>query len=202
MAVYQGDERMYASYPCTYDGKGTFSFYLIYYVSEGYFAKGEERLVFESDADRTPLMAIDFDGIETTETGFKAPRLSFYVNEYVKSYKATVVSGDITSDPAALAGVRSKLIAGEAPGPYPVLTLYADHSELWSVPGGNLLLSPWHMMRKVRLATFITEGSLATRPAYMCLRQWHLIFTVRIRLRHILLTLLCCGIYRRPMCRQ
>ncbi len=137
MAVYQGDERMYASYPCTYDGKGTFSFYLIYYVSEGYFAKGEETLVFESDADRTPLMAIDFDGIETTETGFKAPRLSFYVNEYVKSYKATVVSGDIASDPAALAGVRSKLIAGEAPGPYPVLTLYSDHSELWSVPGGN-----------------------------------------------------------------
>lgn len=137
MAVYQGDERMYASYPCTYDGKGTFSFYLIYYVSEGYFARGEETLTFDSDASRTPLMAIDFDGMETTETGFKAPRLSFYVNEYVKSYKATVVPGDITSDQAAIARVRSRLIGGEAPGPYPVLTLYGDKSELWNIPGGN-----------------------------------------------------------------
>lgn len=36
MAVYQGDESLYKSYPCTYDGKGTFTFYLIYYVSDGF----------------------------------------------------------------------------------------------------------------------------------------------------------------------
>ncbi|MCM1503449.1 MAG: hypothetical protein NC115_12425 [Bacteroidales bacterium] len=137
MAVYQGDNSMYSAYPCTYDGKGTFSFYLIYYVSEGYFARGEETLVFETDADETPLMAIDFDGEETTETGFKAPRLSFYINEYVKSYKATVIPGDITADEAALERVRTMLINGEAPGPYPVLDQYSDYSELWSIPGGN-----------------------------------------------------------------
>lgn len=137
MAVYQGDDSMYKSYPCIYDGNGTFSFYLIYYVSEGYFARGEETLTFDSDADTTPLMAIEFDGEEVTDTGFKAPRLSFYMNQYVKSYRATVVSGDITSDEAALARVRSQLADGMNPGPYPVLTKYGDYSDIWSVPGGN-----------------------------------------------------------------
>lgn len=40
MAVYTGNDSAYASYPCTFDGESTFSFYLIYYVSSGYFARG------------------------------------------------------------------------------------------------------------------------------------------------------------------
>lgn len=137
MAVYQGDESLYKSYPCTYDGKGTFSFYLIYYVSEGYFARGNETLVFESEEDRTPLMAIEYDGAEISETGIKAPRLSFYVNEYVKSYKATIVRGDITDDKNAISRVRNQLVNGNMPGSYPVLVKYDDYSDIWSVPGGN-----------------------------------------------------------------
>lgn len=137
MAEYTGSKTAYSSYPCTYDGKGTFSFYLIYYVSAGYFAQGNETLAFDGSEDRTPLMEIAFDGIETTETGFKAPRLSFYKNEYTRFYKATVVSGDITGDAGRQNEVRRMLAEDKRPGTAPVLTLYDDSSELWNVGAGN-----------------------------------------------------------------
>ncbi len=88
MAEYTGNKAAYSSYPCTYDGKGTFSFYLIYYVSAGYFAQGNETLTFDGNEDKTPVVEISFDGIEATETGFKAPRISFYKNEYARVNKA------------------------------------------------------------------------------------------------------------------
>ena len=97
MAVYTGNDSAYASYPCTFDGESTFSFYLIYYVSSGYFAQGTEKLVFDTDIDTTPVVEIAFEGIETTSTGFKAPKLHFSPNEYTKYYKAAVVAGDITA---------------------------------------------------------------------------------------------------------
>ena len=68
MAVYTGNDSAYASYPCTFDGESTFSFYLIYYVSSGYFAQGTEKLVFDTDIDTTPVVEIAFEGIETTST--------------------------------------------------------------------------------------------------------------------------------------
>ena len=137
MAEYTGSKAAYSSYPCTYDGKGTFSFYLIYYVSVGYFAQGNETLTFDGNEDKTPTVEITFDGIETTETGFKAPRLSFYKNEYAKFYKATVVNGDITGDTVRQEEVKKMLSEDKTPGSAPVLTLYDDSSELWNVGSGN-----------------------------------------------------------------
>ena len=137
MAVYTGNSAAYSSYPCTYDGKGNFSFYLIYYVSAGYFAQGTETLTFDGSEDKTPEVAISFDGIETTETGFKAPRLSFSKNDYTKFYKATVVAGDITGDAARQEQVRTMLMADQKPGTVPVVTLYDDYSDLWNVAAGN-----------------------------------------------------------------
>lgn len=137
MAEYSGNKEMYASYPCTYDGDGTFSFYLIYYVSAGYFAQGSETLTFDGSEDKTPVVEIEFDGIETTETGFKAPRLSFYKNENTRFYKATVVSGDITSDSARQEEIKKMLAEDKKPGTVPVITLYEDSSELWNVNAGN-----------------------------------------------------------------
>lgn len=137
MAEYTGSKAAYSSYPCTYDGKGTFSFYLIYYVSAGYFAQGSETLTFDGNEDKTPVVEIEFDGIETTETGFKAPRLSFYKNEYARFYKATVVSGDITEDTARQEEIKKLLSEDKKPGSAPVLTLYDDSSELWNVGSGN-----------------------------------------------------------------
>ncbi len=70
-------------------------------------------------------MEISFDGI-VTETGFKAPRLSFSKNEYTRFYKATVVSGDITEDTARQEEIRKALEADKKPGSAPVVTLYDD----------------------------------------------------------------------------
>ncbi len=137
MAVYTGNDAAYSSYPCTFDGKDTFSFYLIYYVSAGYFAQGNETLTFDGEEDRTPVVEISFDGIETSETGFKAPRISFYKNDFTKFYKATVVSGDLTTDSAAQEEVKRILSEDGRPGSAPVLTLYEDSSELWNVGTGN-----------------------------------------------------------------
>lgn len=137
MAEYTGNKAAYSSYPCTYDGKGTFSFYLIYYVSAGYFAQGAETLTFDGSEDKTPVVEISFDGMVTTETGFKAPRLSFYKNDYVKFYKATVVSGDITENETRMEEVEKLLAEDKNPGIVPVLTLYDDSSELWNVAAGN-----------------------------------------------------------------
>lgn len=137
MAEYTGSKSAYSSYPCTYDGKGTFSFYLIYYVSAGYFAQGNETLTFDGNEDKTPVVEIEFDGIETTETGLKAPRLSFYKNEYARFFKATVVSGDITGDTGRQEEVKKLLSEDKKPGNAPVLTLYDDSSELWNVESGN-----------------------------------------------------------------
>ncbi len=137
MAVYTGNDAAYSSYPCTFDGKDTFSFYLIYYVSSGYFAQGAETLTFDGEEDRTPVVEISFDGIETSETGFKAPRLSFYKNDFTKFYKATVVSGDITADASRQEEIRKILSEDGRPGSAPVLTLYEDSSELWNVGAGN-----------------------------------------------------------------
>lgn len=137
MAEYTGDKSAYSSYPCTYDGKGNFSFYLIYFVSSGYFARGNETLAFNGNEDKTPVVEISFDGIETTETGFKSPRLSFSKNNYTKFYKATIVSGDITGDTAKQNEVRKALESGNKPGSAPVVTLYEDSSELWNIGAGN-----------------------------------------------------------------
>ncbi len=137
MAVYTGNKSAYSSYPCTYDGESTFSFYLIYYVSAGYFAQGTETLTFDGATDTTPVVEISFDGIETTETGFKAPKVSFYKNDYTKFYKATIVSGDITGDASRQNEIKKMLADDIKPGSAPVLTLYDDSSEMWNVGAGN-----------------------------------------------------------------
>ena len=137
MAVYTGNDSAYASYPCTFDGESTFSFYLIYYVSSGYFAQGTEKLVFDTDIDTTPVVEIAFEGIETTSTGFKAPKLHFSPNEYTKYYKAAVVAGDITADAERQQEVRRQLIDDKLEAVTPVVTLLADDASVWNVPSGN-----------------------------------------------------------------
>ncbi len=137
MAVYTGSDAAYASYPCTFDGKDTFSFYLIYYVSAGYFAMGEEQLVFDSDPDTTPVVDIAFDGIQNTETGFRAPQLTFTPNDYTKYYKAAVVAGDLTTDALLQEQVRQQLIEDKLEAVTPVITYYEANQSIWNVPKGN-----------------------------------------------------------------
>lgn len=137
MAVYTGNDAAYSSYPCTFDGKDTFSFYLIYYVSTGYFAQGTEKLVFDTDIDTTPVVKISFKGIETTSTGFQAPKLAFSPNEYARSYKAAVVAGDITADKDAQEQVRQQIIDEKLEAVTPVVTLHKADESVWNVPKGS-----------------------------------------------------------------
>lgn len=137
MAVYTGNDSAYASYPCTFDGKNSFSFYLIYYVSGGYFAQGRETLVFDSEADTTPVVGIEYLGIESTPTGFKSAKLRFSPNSYARTYKATVVEGDITGDEKRQEEVRRQLIDGTFEGPVPVMTLDSEDESVWNVPRGS-----------------------------------------------------------------
>ena len=137
MAVYRNDDSYYASYPCTFDGKDTFTFYLIYYVSGGYFAQGTEKLVFDSEPDTTPVVDIEYLGIETTPTGFKSAKLYFSPNSYARTYKATVVEGDITADKTRRDEVRQQLIDDTYEGPVPVMTLIGEDESVWNVPKGS-----------------------------------------------------------------
>lgn len=137
MAVYTGNDAAYGSYPCTFDGTSEFSFYLIYYVSAGYFGQGRERLVFDIDPDTTPIVDIEFRGIETSATGIRAPKLFFSPNSYARSYKATVVAGDITSNVQRQEEVRQQLIDDQLESVTPVVTLFAEDESTWNVPKGN-----------------------------------------------------------------
>lgn len=82
-------------------------------------------------------MEIAFEGIETTSTGFKAPKLHFSPNEYTKYYKAAVVAGDITADAERQQEVRRQLIDDKLEAVTPVVTLLADDASVWNVPSGN-----------------------------------------------------------------
>ena len=137
MAVYTGNKNAYASYPCTYDGKGKFTFNLIYFVTGGYFAKGEETLTFDGEEDRTATVKIVYEGIARTETGFAAPKFTFIPGEYTKQYKVAFVAGNITEDKSTLGSVRTALIAGREAGIMEPRTFYAENTDLWNIPKGN-----------------------------------------------------------------
>lgn len=138
MAVYTKNPAAYSSYPCTYDGKSTFSFYLIYFVEEGYFAQGEETLIFEGNEDRSPVVEITFEGMAMSETGFKAPQLKFSPNAYTKFYKATVVEGDITGNRRLQEEIKTKLLEDKPlDSKVPVVTYFQENSQMWNVRSGN-----------------------------------------------------------------
>ena len=137
MAVYTGNKAAYNSYPCTYDGKGKFTFNLIYFVTGGYFAKGEETLTFDGEEDTTATVKIVFEGIANTETGFAAPKFTFIPGEYTKQYKVAFVEGNIVGDKNALKTVRGALIADREVGVIKPRTFYAENTDIWNIPQGN-----------------------------------------------------------------
>ena len=137
MAVYMGNKNAYSTYPCTYDGKGKFTFNLIYFVTGGYFAKGEETLTFDGEEDTTASVKIVFEGIATTDTGFAAPKFTFVPNEYTKQYKVAFINGNITEDKATLKTVRGALISDMEVGVIKPQTFFAENTDLWNIPQGS-----------------------------------------------------------------
>ena len=136
MAVYMGNKNAYASYPCTYDGKGKFTFNLIYFVTGGYFAKGEETLTFDAEVDSTATVKIVYDGIAHTETGFSAPKFTFIPDEFTKQYKVAFVEGDITSNKSTLKSVRNSLMLDLEVGAVKPRTFHEENTDVWNIPQG------------------------------------------------------------------
>ena len=137
MAVYTNNKNAYDTYPCTYDGKGKFTFNLIYFVTEGFFAKGEETLTFDGEVDKTATVKIIYEGIANTETGFAAPKFTFVPGEFTKQYKVAFVEGDITSDKARLKAVRNMLATDKEVGVITPRMLHGENTDLWNIPQGN-----------------------------------------------------------------
>ena len=62
IAQYLGDEAYYDRFPCTFDGKQTFTLNLVYYVTDGMFGYGPEKIVFAGDHDNDPCCRGDLRG--------------------------------------------------------------------------------------------------------------------------------------------
>lgn len=104
IAQYLGDESYYGSYPCYFDGKQTYTLNLIYYVSDGIFTFGEEKIIFAGDNDNAPVVWAEYKG---------NGRFLFSFNEYAVNCKAAVVAGDITSDEKIVQETVRQICLGE-----------------------------------------------------------------------------------------
>lgn len=135
-AEYYGDKSYYNSYPCSFDGKNTYTFNVIYFVKEGIFARGPETFVLDNSDKVLPEIYINYDGVGKTENGFSYPKLSFQMNEGTRYYLATIVKGDATADESRLESIRNSMISGKEPDTYPVNTFYGDNDDVWNITKG------------------------------------------------------------------
>ncbi|MCM1503149.1 MAG: hypothetical protein NC115_10880 [Bacteroidales bacterium] len=105
IAQYLGDDNMYAQYPCTFDGKQTFVLNLVYYVTDGIYTFGPERLVFAGDHDSDPAVAAEYNGDGT---------FAFSFNRFTSYCRAIAVDGDLTGDKDKLADLYKAICLGTA----------------------------------------------------------------------------------------
>ncbi len=125
LAQYLGEDSLYSSYPCTWDGERTFTMTLIYYIPDGgYFAYGEEKIVFAGDHDSDPVLksaVYEGDG-----------RFTFEFNDYTASCKAVVVGGDIASDEEKVDEVYKKICLGTAED----VRTFTETTQTWTPEAG------------------------------------------------------------------
>ena len=109
LAQYLGDDSYYSSFPCTWDGDRTFTMTLIYYIPDGgYYAYGEETIVFAGDHDTDPVIeSASYEG---------EGRFKFAFNDYVSLCKAVVVEGDISGNSSRISSIVSGICLGTAEG--------------------------------------------------------------------------------------
>ena len=121
LAQYLGEDSLYSSYPCTWDGDRTFTLTLIYYVPDGgYFGYGEEKIVFAGDHDTDPVLkSVVYEG---------EGRFTFEFNDYVESCRAVVVSGDIASDSEKVDEIYRQICLGTAEG----VRTFTETTQTWT----------------------------------------------------------------------
>lgn len=104
IAQYLGDDSYYSNFPCYYDGEQTLVLNLVYYVKDGIFNYGEERLIFAGSNDFKPLVQA-----KHIESG----RFLFQSNDYTASCRCLIVSGDISQDQQQLDLLYKEICLGE-----------------------------------------------------------------------------------------
>lgn len=132
IAQYLGDEAYYDRFPCTFDGKQTFTLNLVYYVTDGMFGYGSEKIVFAGDHDNDPVVAATYEG---------DGKFSFEFNSFTSSCKAVVVEGDVTGDTAELNKVYKQICLGQRDD----IRTFSDNTQQWtpSVPSNTLIAVPF-----------------------------------------------------------
>lgn len=132
IAQYLGDEASYDRFPCTFDGKQTFTLNLVYYVTDGMFGYGPEKIVFAGDHDNDPVVAATYEG---------DGKFSFEFNSFTSSCKAVVVEGDVTGDTAELSKVYKQICLGQRDD----IRTFSENTQQWtpSVPSNTLIAVPF-----------------------------------------------------------
>lgn len=132
IAQYVGDDSVYGSFPCTFDGKQTFTLNLVYYVSDGMFGYGPEKIVFSGDHDNDPSVDVTYDG---------DGKFSFEFNSFAVSCKALVIERDITEDDVELDRIYKQICLGQRDD----VRTFSDASQSWtpSAPSNTLIAVPF-----------------------------------------------------------
>ena len=155
IAQYLGDEASYDRFPCTFDGKQTFTLNLVYYVTDGMFGYGPEKIVFAGDHDNDPVVAATYEG---------DGKFSFEFNSFTSSCKAVVVEGDVTGDTAELNKVYKQICLGQRDD----IRTFSENTQQWtpSVPSNTLIAVPFDAEGKpgertaIRF-TYAPDGTIA-----------------------------------------
>lgn len=132
IAQYVGDDSVYSSFPCTFDGKQTFTLNLVYYVSDGMFGYGPEKIVFSGDHDNDPAVEVTYEG---------DGKFSFEFNSFAVSCKALVIEKDITEDEVELDRIYKQICLGQRED----VRAFSDASQSWtpSAPSNTLIAVPF-----------------------------------------------------------
>lgn len=137
IAQYLGDEAYYDRFPCTFDGKQTFTLNLVYYVTDGMFGYGPEKIVFAGDHDNDPVVAATYEG---------DGKFSFEFNSFTSSCRAVVVEGDITGDSEELNKVYKQICLGQRDD----IRTFSDNIQEWtpSSPSNTMIVVPFDVEGK------------------------------------------------------
>lgn len=161
IAQYLGNSSLYSSYPCTWDGKKTFTLNLIYYGSTGYYGLGTEKIVFADDHDTDPAVTATYKGAGVFE---------FEYNAYVNVCKAVVVEGDLTDDNTRIQKLYKEICLGTAEN----ITSFSETTHTWTpeTPLNTLIAVPFDAegtpgeVIALRF-TYDPDGSLAAKIVNM-----------------------------------
>lgn len=132
VAQYLGDDSYYSRFPCTFDGKQTFDLNLVYYVSDGMFGYGPEKIVFAGDHDNDPVVSASYDG---------DGQFSYKFNSFTSYCKAVVVEGDITGDSNELSKIYKQICLGQRED----ARTFTDNVQQWTpeTPSNTMIVVPF-----------------------------------------------------------